>query len=277
MVPCGATREEQYLNFQRHFERMGDLLGNRMATLVSLNFGHYFMREGVYTMIGAETAQALPNAQIYYSFIRGAGKQYGVPWFGNVSVFNRWGWKQYTSNPSEPKCGPAKGTSLSLMKRLMYTQILYNSAAVGFESGYYEKGNTLSPIGNIQQNTVRWSEACGDPGVMHAPVAVMLDFFSGWCFPRHLYSGEIYKVWGALPYGPGDYLTDGVLDLLYPGYQNASYFHDERDKRALADQSGWLKRQRRAGLLSGTLRQSPVGGAGPFDRPSGGGAQKTFG
>ncbi|MCD8135059.1 MAG: hypothetical protein LUH01_03500 [Parabacteroides gordonii] len=42
--------------------RWGDQLGNKMATLVSLNFGHYFLKEGVYTLIGAETAQGLPNS-----------------------------------------------------------------------------------------------------------------------------------------------------------------------------------------------------------------------
>ncbi|HNX33435.1 MAG TPA: hypothetical protein PKM57_02330 [Kiritimatiellia bacterium] len=266
MVPYGAGRAEQYLNFQRHFERMGDLLGNKMATLVSLNFGHYFMREGVYTLIGAETAQALPNSQIYYAFIRGAGKQYGVPWFGNVSVFNRWGYKGYAKS-SDPQCGSAKGTSLSLMKRLMYTQVLYNSVAVGFESGYFGGDGQLSPIGQIQQNAVRWSEAHGAPGVMHTPVAVMLDFYSGWSFPRHLYSGEIYKVWGALPYDAGDYLTDGVLDLLYPGYQDASYFHDERGFMTstpfgdiadclLSDAPGWLLRQYPVLVVAGRLAPS---------------------
>ena len=112
MEPYGADRFQQYMNFQRHFERMDCLLGNKMATLVSLNFGHYFMRECCYTLIGAETAQALPNAQIYYSFIRGAGKQYGVPWFGNVSVFNRWGWKaypkEYDADPLKKGPGPDK-------------------------------------------------------------------------------------------------------------------------------------------------------------------------
>lgn len=86
----------RYVDFHRHFERLGDCLGNKMAALLGLNFGHYFLKEGLYTYIGAETGQSLPNTQIYYSFIRGAGKQYGVPWFGNVSVFNRWGYKNYS-------------------------------------------------------------------------------------------------------------------------------------------------------------------------------------
>ena len=75
LTPAPAGRFEQYMNLQRHFERMCDDLGNKMCTLLSLNFGHHFLKEGVYTLIGAETAQGLPNAQVYYSFIRGAGKQ----------------------------------------------------------------------------------------------------------------------------------------------------------------------------------------------------------
>lgn len=227
LYPLNGSREQQYFNFQRHFEHMGNELGNKMATLVSLNFGHYFLKEGVYTMIGAETAQGLPNAQIYYSYIRGAGKQYGVPWFGNASVWNRWGWKNYDGTNSDGG-GDTKGTSTSLLKRLMYTHIVYNCVAVGFEGSFRDAQKNLSPIGKIQQNAVKWTEKWGDPGVMHTPVAVLTDFMSGWSFPRHLYSGQAYKVWGNLPYEQADYLTDGVLDKLYPGYQDASYYRNEK-------------------------------------------------
>jgi len=228
MTPASAGRFEQYLNFQRHFERMGDDLGHKHSTLVSLNFGHYFLKEGTFTLIGAETAQALPNNQVYYAFIRGAGKQYGVPWFGNASLFNRWGYKTYGSagGSGSDTHSPTNGTSLSLMKRLLYSHILYNSVAVGFENGWLE-GDNLSPIGRIQQSAQRWVKEHGQLGVMHTPVALLLDFYSGWTFPRHLYWADVYRVWGNLPYEPGDYLTDVVLDLLYPGYQNSSYFHDE--------------------------------------------------
>jgi hypothetical protein len=228
MTPASASRFEQYLNFQRHFERMSDDLGNRHAALVSLNFGHYFLKEGTYTLIGAETAQALPNSQVYYAFIRGAGKQYGVPWFGNASIFNRWGYKTYGSagGSGGDTHSPTNGTSLSLLKRLLYSHILYNCVAVGFENGWFD-GDQLSPIGHIQQSAQRWVKENGQPGVVHTPVALLLDFYSGWSFPRHLYSGDVYRVWGNRPYEAGDYFTDAVLDLLYPGYQNSSYFHDE--------------------------------------------------
>lgn len=234
MYPMGSDRKQQYFNFQRHFQEMGDQLGNKLATLVSLNFGHYFIKEGIYTLIGAETAQGLPNSQIYYSFIRGAGKQYGVHWFGNASVWNRWGWKNYdkkTINDDDKNYGagsPLKGTSLSLLKRLIYTHLFYDCVAVGFEGSMETDENELSPIGKIQQEAVRWSEKYQDPGTMYTPVAFMTDFLSGWSFPRHLYSSNAYKVWGNLPYEKSDYLTDNMLNIIYPGYQDASYYHDER-------------------------------------------------
>ena len=266
MTPASADRFEQYLNFQRHFERMGDDLGHRHVALVSLNFGHYFLKEGTYTLIGAETAQALPNNQVYYAFIRGAGKQYGVPWFGNASLFNRWGYKSYGSagGSGTDTHGPTHGTSLSLLKRLLYSHILYNCVAVGFENGWLE-GEQLSPIGGIQQAAQRWVKQYGQPGVMHTPVALLLDFYSGWTMPRHLYWVDVYRVWGNRPYEAGDCLTDAVLDLLYPGYQDSSYFHDESGFIAptpwgdladclLSDTPLWLLKRYPLVIVAGALR-----------------------
>ena len=269
MHPQSAGRLEQYYNFQRHFQRLCDDLGNRMSVLVSLNFRHYFLKEGVYALIGAETGQALPNSQVYYAFIRGAGKQYGVPWFGNVSVYNRWGFKSYGSEGGTggDTHGPTKGTSLSLMKRLMYSHILYNSVLVGFESGFFD-GEALSPIGRIQQSAQRWVRENGQPGVMLTPNAVMTDFLAGWTFPRHLYTSDVYRVWGNLPYNAGDHLTDGVLDLLFPGYANSSYFHDESGFASptpysdsadclLSDAPSWLLERYSLLVVAGELAGGP--------------------
>ena len=228
---------------------MADDLGNKVSALISLNFGHYFLKEGIYTLIGAETAQGLPNSQVYYAFIRGACKQYGVLWYGNVSIYNRWGCKLYGSD-IRGDGDPTRGTSLSLMKRLIYNHILYNSAHVGMEWSFFD-GEKLSPIGRIQQAAGEWMQDNGQPGVMLTPMAVMTDFFAGWTFPRHLYSQNTYRVWGNLPYEPGDFLTDGVFDLLYPGYRDASYYFDETGFLTptpygdsadclLSDAPGWL-------------------------------------
>ncbi len=46
------------------------------------------------------------------------------------------------------------------MKRLLYSHILYYSAAVGFENGWLD-GEALSPIGRVQQAAQRCERAGG--------------------------------------------------------------------------------------------------------------------
>ncbi len=315
--PSPDDRGAQYLNFHRHFQRMGDDLGNHLTALVSLCFGHYLLKEGNCALLGAETAQALPNSQLYYAFIRGAGKQYGAHWFGNASVWNRWGYKTYQSEGQSDGCvfGPEHGTSLSLLKRLLYTHYLYNCVAIGFESGWIVSENIeqriagatlrsggrgrspdrpaggdaappllrstgqpaptepdrcarrLSPIGQIQAQAVEFVQAHGQPGVMHTPVALLLDFFAGWTPPRHLYTRAAYQVWGGMPYDEGDYLTHGVLSLLYPGYEDAGFYHDERGFLSptpygdiadclLSDAPEWLLRRYGLVIAAGRLTMS---------------------
>ena len=258
-VPENEDRQQQYLHFRNYFRGLEEVLGPRMTTLMSSVFPHYELKSGHYTMAGAETSQHGPNAQLRYSFIRGAGKQYGVLWFGNVSVYNRWGHKTYptpqrraarspetgtverhvkssgrnytcSTNSSElgDASGPLCGTSLNLMKRLMYAQMFYGSGYVSIEREWFysNPSQQLSPIGILQHDAYVWSRGVDTFGVHIAPIALYLDFFSGWASPR-LKRGYEYHVWNNLPYSAGDHLTDGVLRLVYPSYQDASYFHDE--------------------------------------------------
>ena len=270
----GMDRAGQYRLFQRHFQKLCDELGNHMTALVSLCFGHYFLKEGNHALLGAETAQALPNSQIYYLFIRGAGKQYGIHWFGNASVFNRWGFKCYDGNGvacDGSQYGPEYGASLSLLKRLIYSHYLYNCVMMGFETSWLRNSGTgaaaryeLSPIGRIQQAAVEFVERRGQPGVMHTPVALLLDFHAGWAPPRHYYTHSIYQVWGAMPYATGDYLTHGVLSMLYPGYEDSGFYQDERGFMSptpfgdiadglLSDVEPWVLRQYGLVIAAGQL------------------------
>jgi len=284
--PSPADRYEQYLNFQRHFQRMGDDLGNKLSTLVSLCFGHYFLKEGNHILIGAETGQALPSSQVYYAFIRGAGKQYGVHWFGNASIFNRWGYKSYESDGEVGgvNCGPTQGTSLNLLRRLIYTHYLYNCVAIGFEQAWLMGDNVekrlnglpvpmeedrstavLSPVGEIQVAAHEFVQKQGQPGVMQTPIALMLDHYSGWAMPRHLYTSNVYQVWGAMPYEAGDYFTHNLLSMIYPGYEDASYYRDERGFLAstpygdsadviLSDAPDWIMKQYNVIVAAGKLK-----------------------
>jgi len=110
----------------------------------------------------------------------------------------------------------------------MYAHIMYGSSYVSFENSWFVGGTfALSPIGKIQHAAKEFIDSKGSLGVHIATAALYLDYFSGFCPPRHLYSGDLYRVWGNLPYSEGDYLGDGVLRLVYPQYQDSSYFHNE--------------------------------------------------
>ena len=263
-LPANNDRVKQYLNFREYFRGMESILGPKLTTLLSSTYPHYQLKTGLYTIAGAETSQHGPNAQLRYAFIRGAGKQYGVLWFGNVSIYNRFGHKVYmqpsrgtlveppkqkqpqkhnqetfqrnytcssnkTSGLVGDPSGPTCGTSLNLMKRLMCAQIMYNSGYVSFERGWFyesQQTDSLSPIGVLQHKTYLWAHNQSLFGTHVPTIALYLDFFNGWATPRQKHGYE-YHVWYNLPYMEGDYLTDGVLRMIYPSYQDASYFHDE--------------------------------------------------
>ena len=313
VIPQNMAPSEQYLNFRAYFKGMEGILGPKMTTLLSSTFSHYQLKTGLYTIAGAETSQTGPNSQLRYSFIRGAGKQYGVLWFGNVSVYNRFGHKVYTENekksrkytkrakkktyrsfpPYEDKgreyvCdnnstlmdpyGPNCGTSLNLMKRLMYAQMMYNSIYVSFEDGWFtdsNQGNTLSPIGLIQHNAYLWSKKIQNLGTNVVTVGLYLDFFSGWTAPR-LRTGNIYRMWSHLPYTHADYFTDQVLRMVYPGYQDASYFHDESGISSatpysdnldvlLSDAPSWVLQQYDTIIIGGELKTNLLEVAGNLE------------
>lgn len=259
--PARQDGDFQQRRFYEFFDEMGAQLQHATTALASLNYVHFFARENNCFMLGAETAQALPNANLWYSIIRGAGKQYGLLWFGNASVYNRFSWKSYDiESPKVDKegysYGPNAGTSLSLLRRLLYVEYLYNSDMLGYESGLVttrenmEKVNAgvplepnqtdsdkslftgddavLSPIGQLQADCVRFVKACGYAGPMYTPVAIVLNSGNGWCTPRHLYTRDVYRAWGQLPYTMADHQLHALFSMLYPGYEDSGFFLNER-------------------------------------------------
>lgn len=230
-APYAADRLGQYLRAHEYFERIGDDLGNRLNALMVYWYWPYLIRDGRVVLAGAETQNKVTSSTIHYAFLRGAGKQYGVHWFGNAAVFNTWHYKDYEARA--PNSGPTKGNSLNLLRRLLFSHYLYNSVILGFEGALYETSwwppngdGPLSPLGLIQQDAVKFIADHPQPGVMHAPVALLLDHFAGW-MPARTWT-TAYRVWGYLPYDPGDYLTHNVLSMLYPGYEDSAWYHDER-------------------------------------------------
>ena len=214
---------------------MANDLGFKLMSLNSLWYPHYYARTGYYTLLGAETAQGLPNDQIFYAFLRGAAKQYGLRVWGDASIGNRWWGPEGPKDCNSCTCSE-HGTSLALMRALMYQQLLYNSAIFSFENGWMCGPNNtqLSPIGSIQKAGKSFvdgqSESVGIQAGIGSHITqfgILLDYFAGFQPPRHLYQGVAFRIWGTIPWEKADFWTHGVLDTVYPGYETASFFHNE--------------------------------------------------
>jgi hypothetical protein len=239
--PYLGDRVGQSEQIYQYFSRIGDDLGDRMDTLMVYWYWPYPVKDGRIVLAGAETQNRVTSSTIQYAFLRGAGKQYGVHWFGDAATFSTWDYKSYDKDTDKSPLalvfggptGPTRGNSLSLLRRLLFSQYLYNSVILSFEGAMYTDAwwspdgkGPLSPLGIVQQDAVKFVDSNPQPGVMQTPVALLLDFYAGWVPARTLTT--TYQVWGYLPYDAGDYLTHSLFDMIYPGYEDCSYYHDER-------------------------------------------------
>lgn len=89
ILSAAAEQRKSYLHFMRFSDRLADDMGNKLIGVNSLFSVHYFAHAGFHTMLGQETAEALPSPQVADAFHRGAAKQYGSHIWGIVSVFAR--------------------------------------------------------------------------------------------------------------------------------------------------------------------------------------------
>lgn len=219
---------KSYRTAHRYLGQVGDDLGNIMSLLVVLWYWHYPVKDANVLAVGAETQpkEGIANSQVHYSFLRGAGKQYGVPWFGNVSIFSTdWDRSEPHVNYKSYPSAATNGNSLNLMRRLMFTHYLYGCNILSFEGSCRTEQNTVSPIGMVQESMVQTINQYGRPGVMHTPVALLLDFLSGW-MPAQYNRGNYYT-WNAVEYDVGDHLTHNIFSLLYPDYEANGFFQNE--------------------------------------------------
>lgn len=241
-LPGPSQRAEQlaaFLDYSSNIELKAE--GRLVALSSSVYAVHHWAKSGLYTLLGSETSQSNGNAQILLAFDRGAAKAYGSLWYGQVSIFNWYGYKIPGDPSPSPDCvdqsshGPTCGTSLNLMKRLLYSQLAYDAAYFAFEGMWlFEGNNSLTPIGRMQQRARRFAiesaELHGGLGLgVHVPtVAVMLDFVGGWTRPcdtrPHAYTPA---AWGNLPWDAADFLADAVMDALAPGYRAGTQLRNE--------------------------------------------------
>lgn len=231
-LPSPRDRVGQHRIFHDWCDRIVDDLGGKVCLLTTLWGWHYPVQDGAVSLIGAECENrfGICAPQVQYAFLRGAGKQYGVLWYGDQSIFSTFGLSYWGIDQAGNLVPHPGGPSGNLLRRIFLNELLWNSCILGFEGATVsaDRGRTRgrpSPIGRVEIATEALIRQGFTPGVMQTPVAILQDYFSGWMPPRT--NCTQFTSFNALPYRPGDYLTDNLLALLFPGYEHSGFFFDE--------------------------------------------------
>lgn len=232
-LPAPRDRVSSHREFREWCDRVIDDQGGRLTMLTTLWGWHYPTQDGAMTLIGPESESkfGITSPHVQFAFLRGAGKQYGVLWFGNTALFSAFGVRYWPLSEDGTISTSGAGTSLNLMRRLYLTQWLGNSCILSLENEGIartkdRKKTKVSPLGQVQLDTERLIRTGFTPGVMQTPVAILQDYFSGW-MPARTNTTQ-FQSFNSLSYTDGDYLTDNLLSMLLPGYENSGWYFDER-------------------------------------------------
>ena len=231
-LPSPRDRVGQHRIFCDWNDRIIDDLGGKVCLLTTLWGWHYPVQDGAVSLIGAECENryGITAPQVHYAFLRGAGKQYGVLWYGDQSIFSTFGLSYWQLDPAGNLVSHPGGGSGNLLRRIFLNELLWNSCILGFEGATVsaDRARTRgrpSVIGQVQIAAEKLIRQGFTPGVMQTPVAILHDFFSGWMPPRT--NCTQFTSFNSLPYRPGDFLADNLLNLLFPGYGSSGFYFDE--------------------------------------------------
>jgi hypothetical protein len=236
--PKPKNRQEGWEHFMDYEFTIAEELQHNFTALSNNTFQPYLADIGDTRMIGCQIAQSKPNVPMWCALLRGAAKQHGLLYWVSPSLFNRWGWREQGEKSNE-----LDGASVSLLHRLWHVAYMYGvaiimSEAVGFDrrktvtvkvDGTERQAPSLDPTAQQHLQIQDWIRKHPARGVMHTPVAIIWDFYAGWIPPRRTPAdGRPFHTWGITPYEKGDYQIDALFREIFPGYEDSSYYRDER-------------------------------------------------
>lgn len=183
---------------------------------------HHYAGEWGFDAIGSEIGENIHNYQLQLAFNRGAARQYGKPWFVDVSAWFGGGITDYSAaKPWGEYSGPDNGHSLSLYRRTYFTSYMAGTSAliaeasgVNFFLQELDGTNCFlpSPLGLVGQEFYNFTQRHPDPGIPYTPFGLLLDYYHG------TYSGHNdRKAFDYFPYDSGDLMSWTLENMFFPG------------------------------------------------------------
>ena len=174
VFPFSRTRIGQTADFLDHYQWYGQQTGNRILSHHNGSLWQYAGSDAATALLGAQCFYRNSiNPRVHYAFIRGMGKQYGLLWQGSHSGNPFWLTEKHKRHlekkilaagaslePNAPfekynlrepagrerriyfhKVSDAE-SSVSAMRRLLYTMYMWNGVFMGWETGALKRATT---------------------------------------------------------------------------------------------------------------------------------------
>lgn len=151
------------------------------------------------------------------AFLRGAARQFGRPWGIDIAT-----WRTSTNGATKYDSGGRliAGWSAGYLERHYYLAFAAGAEVIHNEPALYRyQDGALNPFGEANKRfadfALRRHPGLGVPSVN---VAFLVDHVGGFD-PKHGVNNQGNAVWYQdIPYSSGDFMTDNVLKIAYPGH-----------------------------------------------------------
>jgi hypothetical protein len=144
-------------------------------------FQHYAAEWGA-KMVVSEVGENINSTQAHIAFTRGAGRQFAIPWGMDMSSWYGPSILDYSSPPTwGADSYPTGGHSVSLTERTYFASYLGGANYFQDEAGsvnYFSNDSlplTLSPMGEMAQNFLEYTQTYPDRGTPFVPFAIIMD------------------------------------------------------------------------------------------------------
>lgn len=167
---------------------------------------HHYAAEWGADSVGSEVGENIRHTQTSIAFTRGAGRQYGIPTWIDLS---HW----YNMNQRAHSC--------SLTLRMGLASYMGGMGFLMAEAGAYTMlsdepegdGYALNALGKTYKRIVDFANAYPDVGYAYTPFAVVLNYYHG-LPPHNAFPKEVF---GYFPFADADYMTWNLFDRFFPG------------------------------------------------------------
>lgn len=229
-----TSKDEALEQMKAFLQKTYDIADTKTDSWTSMNsfypWYHYAAEFGA-DVVSTEIGENQNNYQMHTAFVRGAGRQYGLPWGIDFSMwhggymYNPNGYESWnkTSIIGSTKTNEDSGHSLSLLERSLVMGYMGGANSVVAEAGgamslKNENGQlSLTDYGKTLQKVYQFTEKV-DSGIAYTPIGIVLDYYHG------SYAGitktssindEEEKSFATFDYDDGDKMTKQLMEKIW--------------------------------------------------------------